>query len=229
MAPAPPCCTAPRSSRRNTTCRLQASDTFGDRHGLTQHADPGSILIAVCGDPDRRRRLAGLGRSHQTETAQARASAPSTTLVERRLGSKAKAEAELKAREKRVKRFELVPLTSAETARFSQSWTRLQRSFVDDPKGVLIEGDRLVRELLVKRGYPVVDFDLRAADISVDHPIVVDNDRAAQRIVSLDQRGEASTEDLRKAVVHFHALFDELLGIEKTPRDRTAAPTRPAA
>ena len=153
---------------------------------------------------------------------------PEYDAVERRLGSKSKAEAELRAREKRVKRFELVPLSAAETARFSQSWTRLQGSFVDDPKGVLIEADRLVRELLDKRGYPVADFDLRAADISVDHPIVVDNYRAAQRIVSLDQRGEASTEDLRKAVVHFHALFDELLGM-KNPRDRTAAPTRLAA
>jgi hypothetical protein len=146
----------------------------------------------------------------------------------KRLGSKARAEAELKRREKRVARFEIVPLAAADAARFSQAWTRLQGSFVDDPKGVLIEADRLVRELLLKRGYPVADFDLRAADISVDHPVVVNNYRAAQRIVSLDQRGEASTEDLRKAVVHFRALFDELLGKENT-RDQVAPPTRMAA
>ena len=145
-----------------------------------------------------------------------------------RLGSKAKAEAELKRREKRVASFEIVPLAPAEATRFSQAWTRLQGSFVDDPKGVLIEADRLVRELLLKRGYPVADFELRAADISVDHPVVVNNYRAAQRIVSLDQRGEASTEDLRKAVVHFRALFDELLG--KTQAREQAAPlTRMAA
>ena len=118
-------------------------------------------------------------------------------------------------------------MSPADVTRFSQSWTRLQGSFVDDPKGVLIEADRLVRDLLVKRGYPVADFELRAADISVDHPVVVNNYRAAQRIVSLDQRGEASTEDLRKAVVHFRALFDELLGKANT-RDQ-APPAKLAA
>ena len=146
----------------------------------------------------------------------------------KRLGSKAKAEAELRRREKRVAAFEIVPLAPAEVTRFSQAWTRLQGSFVDDPKGVLIEADRLVRELLLKRGYPVADFELRAADISVDHPVVVNNYRAAQRIVSLDQRGEASTEDLRKAVVHFRALFDELLGTQAA-RDRVMPPTKLAA
>ena len=146
----------------------------------------------------------------------------------KRLGSKGKAEAELRQREKRAATFELVALSPTEATRFSQTWTRLQTSFVDDPKGVLIEADRLVRELLLKRGYPVADFELRAADISVDHPTVVNNYRAAQRIVSTDQRGEATTEDLRKAVVHFRALFDELLGV-KTPRDRSMPPTKLAA
>jgi len=152
---------------------------------------------------------------------------PEYDAVVGRIG-KAKAEAELKRRERRVKSFEIVPLASADAARFAQAWTRIQGSFVDDPKGVLIEADRLVRELLAKRGYPVVDFELRAADISVDHPIVVNNYRAAQRIVSLDQRGEASTEDLRKAVVHFRALFDELLGSTKV-RDQVTPPTKLAA
>ncbi len=153
---------------------------------------------------------------------------PEYDAVERRLGSKARAEAELRRREKRVDRFELVALSPAETARFAQTWTRLQGSFVDDPKGVLIEADRLVRDLLGKRGYPVADFELRAADISVDHPVVVSNYRSAQRIVSMDQRGEASTEDLRKAVMHFRALFDELLGMP-TARDRTVPPAKLAA
>ena len=153
---------------------------------------------------------------------------PEYDAVQKRLGSKAKAEAELKRREKRVQTFEIVPLSTAETARFSQAWTRLQGSFVDDPKGVLIEADRLVRELLLKRGYPVADFELRAADISVDHPAVVNNYRAAQRLLSLDQRGEATTEDLRKAVVHFRALFDELLGATRD-RGRTSPPAKLAA
>ena len=145
----------------------------------------------------------------------------------RRMG-RAKAEAQLRKREKRVASFEIVDLPPAEATRFSRAWTRLQGSFVDDPKGVLIEADRLVRELLLKRGYPVADFDLRAADISVDHPVVVKNYREAQRIVSLDQRGDASTEDLRKAVVHFRALFDELLGTRKA-HDRVMPPDRLAA
>jgi len=153
---------------------------------------------------------------------------PEYDAVLRRTGNKAKAEKELRQREARVEKFQIVPLSPADAAKFSANWTRLQGSFVDDPKGVLIEADKLVRDLLVKRGYPVADFDLRAADISVDHPIVVNNYRAAQRIVSLDQRGEASTEDLRKAVVHFRALFDELLG-KTTAREQVAPPARLAA
>ena len=164
--------------------------------------------------------------SRQTRRLRARFG-PEYDDVLRRLGSKARGEAELKRREKRVEHFEIVPLSAADAARFSHSWTRLQGSFVDDPKGVLIEADRLVRDLLARRGYPVADFDRRAADISVDHPGVVSNYRAAQRIVSLDQRGEASTEDLRKAVVHFRALFDELLG--KMDARQPAAPGRLAA
>ena len=152
---------------------------------------------------------------------------PEYDAVLKRLGSKAKAEAELKRREQRVQAFAIVPLAAAEMDRFSQAWARVQGSFVDDPKGVLLEADRLVRELLLKRGYPVADFELRAADISVDHPVVVTNYRAAQRLLSLDQRGEATTEDLRKAVVHFRALFDELLGVK--PRRDPALPKAPLA
>ena len=153
---------------------------------------------------------------------------PEYAAAVQKLGSRAKAEAELKKREKRVGRLDIVPLTPAEVSRFTQSWTRLQGSFIDDPKGVLIQADQLVRELLVKRGYPMADFERRAADISVDHPAVVSNYRAAQLILSRDQRGEASTEDLRKAVVHFRALFDELLGAT-TVKDSTGPATRLAA
>jgi hypothetical protein len=165
--------------------------------------------------------------AHQSRRLKSRFG-PEYDAVLRRTGNKAKAEKELRQREARVQKFQIVPLSSADAAKFSASWNRLQGSFVDDPKGVLIEADKLVRDLLVKRGYPVADFELRAADISVDHPIVVNNYRAAQRIVSLDQRGEASTEDLRKAVVHFRALFDELLG-KSTAREQVAPPARLAA
>lgn len=127
------------------------------------------------------------------------------------LGSRTKAEAELKTRQKRVEHLNIVPLAPAEAARFSQAWKVLQSNFVDNPKGVVVQADQLVRELLLKRGYPMGDFEHRAADISVDHPAVVANYRAAQAIAARDQRGEADTEELRKAVVHYRALFDELL------------------
>jgi hypothetical protein len=128
-------------------------------------------------------------------------------------GSRAKAEAELSKREQRVAGLNIIPITAADAARFSNTWTSLQGRFVDDPKGVVAEADLLVRELMVKRGYPMGDFELRAADISVDHPSVVKNYRAAQVIALRNARREADTEELRTAVVHYRTLFDELLGV----------------
>jgi hypothetical protein len=126
---------------------------------------------------------------------------------------KTKAEAELLKREKRVAGLKLVPITAVDAARFSDAWSVLQGRFVDNPKGVVVEADTLVRELMLKRGYPMGDFEVRAADISVDHPNVVKNYRAAQAIAMRDARGEADTEELRKAVIHYRILFDELLGV----------------
>ena len=131
------------------------------------------------------------------------------------LGGRSKAESELKAREKRVERLDILPLTPSEAARFSQAWNALQGRFVDDPKGVVVQADQLVRELMLKRGYPMGDFERRAADISVDHPEVVAHYRAAQAIAVSNERGEADTEELRKAVVHYRALFDELLEVRE--------------
>jgi LPXTG-motif cell wall-anchored protein len=131
------------------------------------------------------------------------------------LGSRAKAESELKSRESRVEQLNIVALAPAEAARFRQAWNTLQGRFVDNPKGVVAQADQLVRELMLARGYPVADFERRAADISVDHPAVVDHYRAAQAIVVRDAQGDADTEEQRKAVVHYRALFDELL--EATP------------
>jgi hypothetical protein len=128
-----------------------------------------------------------------------------------RVGDRDKAEAELKAREARVERFKLVALPPAEAARFAREWELLQARFVDQPSGVVGEADRLVRELMLKRGYPMGDFEHRAADISVHHPEVVGNYRVAQAIAARELRGEATTEDLRKAVVHYRALFEDLL------------------
>lgn len=131
------------------------------------------------------------------------------------LGSRAKAESELKARETRVGKLTIVPLSPSDAARFSQAWTNLQASFIDNPKGVVAMADQLVRELMTTRGYPMADFEHSAADISVDHPAVVENYRAAQVIAARDARGEASTEDLRNAVVHYRVLFNELLEVRQ--------------
>jgi len=139
------------------------------------------------------------------------------------MGSRTKAESELKTREKRVEKLHIVPLTPPEAARFDQAWKALQASFIDNPKGVVAQADQLVRELLLKRGYPMGDFERRAADISVDHPAVVDNYRAAQAIAARDLRGETNTEDLRKAVVHYRALFDELLEVSEPTREAMPA------
>src|ERR1700693_677602 len=131
------------------------------------------------------------------------------------LGGRTKAEAELKAREKRVEQLTITPLAPAEAARFSQAWSALQGRFVDNPKGVVVQADQLVRELMLKRGYPMGDFERRAGDISVDHPTVVASYRAAQAIAVRDERGIADTEELRQAVVHYRALFDELLEVKE--------------
>jgi len=144
------------------------------------------------------------------------------------LGSRTKAEAELETRQKRVEKLKLVPLPPAEAARFDQAWKALQGRFVDNPKGVVAEADQLVRDLMLKRGYPMGDFERRAADISVDHPAVVDHYRAAQAVALRDQRGEADTEELRKAVVHYRALFHDLLEVEeRQPMQPKHAEVRP--
>jgi hypothetical protein len=129
------------------------------------------------------------------------------------VGDRERAEAQLKAREARVERLKLVALPPAEAARFAEEWKLLQARFVDNPTTVVVEAERLVRELMLKRGYPMADFEHRAADISVNHPKVVDNYRAAQAIASRAVRGESSTEDLRKAVLHYRLLFEDLLEV----------------
>jgi hypothetical protein len=127
-----------------------------------------------------------------------------------------RAEAELLKREQRVAQLKLVSLTPADAARFSEAWSALQSRFIDNPKGAVVDADQLVRELMEKRGYPAADFERRAADISVDYPNVVTNYRAAQVIAARDGSDEGDTEELRKAVVHYRTLFDELLEAKPT-------------
>jgi hypothetical protein len=144
----------------------------------------------------------------------------------RTLKSREAAEAELAAREKRVSRFNIVPLTSADCAKYQQSWLDVQSEFVDHPEDAVLNANRLVREVMEKRGYPVGGFDQAAADLSVDHPQVVENYRAAHRIAERSQRGEADTEELRKAIVYYRALFQDLLGNGVRNEERTATAER---
>jgi hypothetical protein len=127
------------------------------------------------------------------------------------VGDARRTEAVLAAREKRVEKFDIRALTPAETARFNEVWGHVQTLFVDDPKGAIAEADHLVNDVMTARGYPAVDFDQRTADVSVNHPMVVDHYRAARAIAVRNDTGGATTEDLRQAVIHYRALFEELL------------------
>ena len=129
----------------------------------------------------------------------------------RERGGRGEAESELEARRKRVEQLKIHPLSAADQERFAASWRAIQSRFVDEPAEAIVEADRLVGELMQTRGYPVGDFEQRAADISVDHPNVVTHYRAAHAIATDREREAASTEELRQALVHYRALFEELL------------------
>jgi len=143
-----------------------------------------------------------------------------------RMGSRPRAEAELAAREKRVRKFHIVPLAPEDAQRFRADWQGLQARFVDSPRSAVAEADVLVRELMTRRGYPMGDFESLAADISVDHPQVVEHYRAAHGIAVHDRDGAADTEALRQAVVHYRALFAELLEVAEPQAARSGADER---
>jgi hypothetical protein len=122
--------------------------------------------------------------------------------------SRRDAEAELVAREQRRSELEIRPLTQAAHDRYVDRWQAIQSQFVDDPRAAVSSADTLIQSVMSDCGYPVDDFEQRAADVSVDHPLVVDNYREGHRLAHADQR---STEDLRQAMQHYRALFDELV------------------
>ena len=137
-------------------------------------------------------------------------------------GSRQKAEAVLDKRADRVESFHIQPLGPGDRTRFVESWRRVQARFVDGPGGALTEADQLLRDVMSTRGYPVSDFEQRAADISVDHPLVLENYRSAHEIAVRQTQGQASTEDLRQAMIHYRALFEELVGETELARTKTA-------
>ncbi len=134
----------------------------------------------------------------------------------RQHGSERKAEAKLADRETRVEMLKIRDLDVTERERYLTQWKAVQSRFVDYPKGAVTEADELVCSLMLTRGYPVADFDQRAADISVDHPRVVENYRAAHNVALRLGTGEASTEEMRTAMIHYRSLFDDLVQVQTT-------------
>jgi len=138
-------------------------------------------------------------------------------------GSRRHAEAGLKDRTERVGSLDIRPLASGDRARFVESWNRIQGRFVDGPGGAVTEADQLLGDVMSTRGYPVSDFEQRAADISVDHPLVLTNYRTAHEIAVRQTKGNANTEDLRQAMIHYRTLFEELVGQPELASGKAAA------
>jgi hypothetical protein len=139
-------------------------------------------------------------------------------------GDRQRAEATLEERAERVKKFHLRPLTANDRARYSEQWDRVQAHFVDAPAGAVAEADQLLGDLMATCGYPMGDFEQRAADISVEHPIVTQNYRAGHEIAVWQAKGQATTEDLRRAMIHYRALFDDLVS---HPKEATVVDRKP--
>lgn len=138
-------------------------------------------------------------------------------------GNRRHAEAGLEKRAERVESFHVRPLAPGDRARFADSWRGVQARFVDGPAGAVAEADRLLGDVMSTRGYPVSDFDQRAADISVDHPLVVESYRKAHDIALRQTKGQASTEDLRQAMIGYRTLFEELVREPESPPRKVAS------
>jgi hypothetical protein len=138
-------------------------------------------------------------------------------------GSRRHAEAGLNERTERVESLSIRPLAPGDRARFVESWRRVEARFVDGPGGAVTEADQLLGDVMSTRGYPVSDFDQRAADISVDHPLVLANYRTAHEIAVRQTQGQANTEDLRQAMIHYRTLFEELVGEPELAQAKAAS------
>lgn len=145
---------------------------------------------------------------------------PEYSQTVRATGSARRAEDELIKRKERVEALDIQPLSAEQSAHFTREWRRVQVMFVDDPGGAVSLADSLVEDVMKVRGYPVSDFDQRAADLSVHHSRVVENYRAAREIADRHRRRAATTEDLRKAMVYYRELFQDLLEDRENAADR---------
>ena len=138
-------------------------------------------------------------------------------------GSRRHAEAGLTERTARVESLNIRPLAPGDRARFVESWRRIEARFVDGPGGAVTEADQLLGDVMSTRGYPVSDFEQRAADISVDHPLVLENYRTAHEIALRQTKGQANTEALRQAMIHYRTLFEELVAEPELARAKAAS------
>jgi hypothetical protein len=176
------------------------------------------VIVLLAWSIARRRRSEGLRETFGPEyerTVQA-------------TGSRRQAEAVLEDRKERVEALEIQPLEPPAGERFETRWREVQARFVDDPAGAVHDADRLIGEVMRARGYPVGDFEQRAADISVDHPQVVDHYRTAHAIALRQPGGDLATEDLRQAMIHYRALFADLLETVDRPEPAEARTARRA-
>jgi hypothetical protein len=166
------------------------------------------VIAAIAWGAAQRRRRQGLQEQFGPEYDRA---------VQER-SSRREAESDLEERRRRREALDIRPLSPAARARYSDEWRAVQARFVDDPAVAVREAHSLVLRVMQDRGYPMDDFDQRAADISVDHPEVVQEYRAAHDITTRNEQGQAGTEDLRRATVHYRSLFEQLLGEDTESR-----------
>ena len=162
-------------------------------------------------------------RKRRTEKLRTQFGSAEYTRAVKEGGSRRQAEAGLDKRADRVESLHIRALGPDDRARFVESWRRVQARFVDSPGGAVTEADQLLGDVMSTRGYPVSDFEQRAADISVDYPLVLENYRSAHGIAVRQTHGQANTEELRQAIIHYRTLFDELVAEPELARAKAAS------
>jgi hypothetical protein len=162
------------------------------------------ILLIIIG-------AVALARRNRSKSLQDRFGPEYERAVRQSGGSRAEAERELAQRQERVKRMHIEELPAGAKTRYTDEWRTVQTRFVDEPKVALVNADRLIASVMRDRGYKVDNYDQTVADLSPDHPNVLQNYRTAHDITARSETGEVSTEDLRQAMVHYRSLFDDLV------------------